>query len=143
MPHRFLSHTADLAMAVEAASVEALFADALAGLTDCITELERVRAVVVRRLELAGAELDLLLVDWLGEAVAAFETRGELYGRAAVRIEREARGVRLSAELHGERYDGERHPLKVLVKGVTYHRLRVEAPDAGNALWRARVVFDI
>jgi SHS2 domain-containing protein len=50
--------------------------------------------------------------------------------------------------LRGERYDESRHPLRSLVKAITYHGLRIWHElgdgDAGEGeRWRARVLFDL
>ncbi len=140
MGYRFLEHTADLAIEVTAGDLGGLFAEALRGMTDCVTELALVEPRVDRRLEASAAELDLLLADWLGEAVTAFETRGELYSAAEVAVAKGADGFHASAVVRGEPWEAGRHPLKVLIKGVTYHGLEVARRPGG---WRARLVFDI
>jgi SHS2 domain-containing protein len=140
MGYRFLNHTADVAFEAEAASRDGLFAEALAAFTDTITPLERVEERETRRFELRSSGLDLLLVDWLTEALYAYETEGLLFRSAEVWIHDETGGFRLEAEARGEPQDPERHPTRVLVKAVTYHALEVAETADG---WRARVVFDI
>lgn len=140
MGYRFLSHTADVAFEVEAASRDEVFAEALAAFTDTITLLERVEERETRRFELRSSQLDLLLVDWLTELLYAYETEGLLFRSAGVRLSDEDGGFRLAAEARGEPQDPERHPTKVLIKAVTYHALVVAETADG---WRARVVFDI
>jgi SHS2 domain-containing protein len=49
--------------------------------------------------------------------------------------------LRLAATARGETYDPERHPIKVLIKGITYHGL--EVVEGADGRWRARVIFDI
>jgi SHS2 domain-containing protein len=46
----------------------------------------------------------------------------------------------LHATLHGEPRDPARHPWRLIVKAVTYHRLAVQPSAAG---WEARVFLDI
>jgi protein archease len=137
---RFLDHTADVAFEVTAASRDEVFAEALAALTETLTERERVEERLSRRFDLAAAAVDLLLVDWLGELVYAFEVEELLFRRAAARVSEENGGFRLVAEAWGEVRDEARHPIKVLIKAVTYHGLEVVETAAG---WRARVVFDV
>jgi len=140
MGYRVLEHTADTGLVVEAASREELFAEALAGFTDTITVLAQVGAGEERSLAVEGASLEDLLVDWLGELLYRFETEGLLFRRAQVAIEGEPPDLRLRARAWGEAYDPARHPLKVLVKAVTYHALEVRLTDG---VWRARVLLDI
>jgi SHS2 domain-containing protein len=139
MGHRFLDHTADLAVELAAPTLPGLFEEALLAFTEAITEPERIEPHQTRRFELAAPAADLLLVDWLGELLYAFETDDLLFRRAEVTLEEAPDGLRLTAEAHGEPR-GERHPIKVLIKAVTYHGLEVAQTEEG---WRARVVFDI
>jgi SHS2 domain-containing protein len=141
MTYKMLDHTADIAVEVSAATRDELFAEALRALTDCVTELERVEPRERRSLDLGARELDLLLVDWLGELLAAFEVEGLLFCRAEATVADEPGALHLTAKAWGEPYDPSRHPLKVMIKGVTYHGL--EAGPRADGSWRARVIFDV
>lgn len=138
--YRQVEHTADLALEAEAGSREELFAEVLRGMTDCMTDPRQLRRDRRRKLEVSAPELDLLLVEWLNEALYRFEVHRELYRQAAVEIRSEGSLFQLVAQVEGERWDPRRHRLRVAIKGVTYHGLRVE--ERGG-LWYARVVLDI
>ena len=49
-------------------------------------------------------------------------------------------GWELDGTLVGERHDPARHPVKILIKAVTYHGLQVVRLEG---TWTASVVFDI
>lgn len=144
MSYRFLDHTADVAVELRAPSREALFAEAVAAFTATVTDPE---AVVpdpeepVLRLEVEAEDAEALLVEWLGEMVYRFDVDGLLFREVGVRVEEVGEGLRLRSEARGERYDEERHPLKVHVKAVTWHGLEVREEADGS--WFGRVVFDI
>jgi SHS2 domain-containing protein len=140
MGYRFFDHTADLAVELEAPTAGGLFAEALAAFTEALTEGERIAERIERRFALASSGLDLLLVDWLGELLYAFEVEELLFRRAEVEITEGGGEVRLQAVAHGEPRDEARHPIKVLIKGITYHGLEVARRDG---VYRGRVVFDI
>jgi len=156
MPYRFLDHTADVGAEIEAPTLEALFAEAANAFTDTLTVREGVRAVEEQRVEVTAEGLDELMVDWLGELLFRFETEGLLVVEAAIEIERlqsgwhlekpngdrgSASGWHLSAVLRGEAYEPARHPVKVLVKAITFHALEVR--ETGGGGWFARVIFDV
>lgn len=142
MSYRFLDHTADVAVELTAPTLGALYAAALAAFTDTVTERARVEPAEARSFTVEAADAETLLVDWLGELVYAFEVDARLFHDAEVAIEETAAGrLRLTARARGERYDPARHPIKVLVKAVTYHGLEVQQTHDGG--WRARVIFDI
>jgi SHS2 domain-containing protein len=147
--HRPLEHTADVGIEVEAPSREALFAEAAVALCDTVTESRTVRPALERELAVEAADDELLLVDFLNEVVFLFETEGLVFGECAVELRAGAAGgeaeragdtVALRAVLRGERYDRERHPLRAVVKAVTYHGLRVWRD---GERWRALVLFDL
>lgn len=140
MPYETFDHTGDIGIRVSADTCDELFATAAGAFTDTVTEPDRVGESQMSTISMAAADLDLLFVDWLSELLYRFETSGWLTRRAEVAIDRGPDGCRLHARLYGETLDPARHPIKVLVKAVTYHTLRVEQGATG---WAGSVVFDI
>lgn len=144
MGHRFLDHTADTGVEVWAPDREGLFAEALRAFTDTITDVTTVEPAVARELAVAADSLPDLMVEWLEELLYRFETEGLLFCRAQAAVGEEAGRFALTARAEGEEYDADRHPLKILVKAVTYHNLEVgEVGRRDDGSWRARVIFDI
>ena len=140
MPFEFFDHTADIGVRITAGTLEELFEAAAEGFTTTICDPSKIGAKMTEEVSVAAAEVDLLLVDWLNELLWRFDARELLVRAAEVAFSREPGGWRLRATLSGEPLDPGRHRIKVLIKGITYHRLTVaETPDG----WRAVVVFDI
>ena len=140
MPYPPIEHTADVGLEVTAESLPELFSDALRGMTDVITDVGRVGPVLEHEVELRAGTLDLLLQEFLGEALYQFEVAQELFRAALVEIVDSASGCSLAGKMIGEPFDPARHLTKVALKAVTYHQLEVERD---GARWRARVIFDI
>jgi protein archease len=135
----FIEHTADLAVRVRGEDVGELFEAAAAALTDAITDRSAVRATESFAVTLAAPDLDVLLVDWLEELLYRFEVDAVLVRDSDVAIV-SGDGVTLNAHAAGERRDGTRHPIKVLVKAITFHGLHVTETSEG---YEATIVFDI
>ena len=135
----FIEHTADIAVRLRGDTPGALFEAAAAALTDAITTGSAVRPNEASTVTRDAPELDLLLVDWLEELLYRFETEGLLVADADVAIA-SGDAVRLHAHIRGERRDEARHPIKVLVKAVTFHGLHVTKTSEG---YETTVVFDI
>ena len=133
-------HTGDIGVRVSAPALGELFGEAARALTDAITEVSAVEPRESRQVQVAASELDLLLLDFLSEVLFRFDSESWLTRRAEVAIEHSGSPLSLRATLHGETLDPSRHGVKVLVKAVTYHELRVER--IGD-VWRATMVFDI
>ena len=140
MPRAFFDHTGDVGVSLHARSLPELFREAAMALTETMTELVHVRRESPHRIEIAAAGLDDLLVDWLGELLYRFEVQNLLVARADVDVGQTPTGWSLVATAWGEPFDRARHPIKVLIKGITYHRLSI---TQGDDHWYTDVVFDI
>ena len=140
MAHHFFDHTGDIGVTLSGKSPDALFASAAAAFTDSITPLEGVEPRRPQEVDVDAPELDLLLVDFLSELLYRFDTRGWLTREADVEIRNKDGGWTLEGTLLGERLDPARHPVKILIKAVTYHGLHIK--QEGES-WTANVVFDI
>jgi SHS2 domain-containing protein len=128
---RWVEHTAELELEIEAPSKEAVFGEALAAFAELADDGDGSPAVSEFKLE--ADDLPLLLVDWLQELIYLGETKGFVPERIAS-LELEDGGLSATVEGHA----GEpRH----LVKAVTLHRLELRPDDGGG--WRARVVLDV
>jgi SHS2 domain-containing protein len=129
--YRWVDHTSEVELEIEAASEREVFEEALAALTELLAE-EPFGAARRRVIDVAAADRATLLADWLGELVFLAEAESFLAERVVALDLEDARVV---ATLEG-RTAAPRH----LVKAVTYHRLAL-AEEHG--VWRARVVLDV
>jgi SHS2 domain-containing protein len=129
--HRWVEHTAELELEIEAASEDAVFADALTALSELISD-DGDRMSDRLEIQLESDDLEGLLADWLDELVYLADVQSFVPDRL---IEIELAGHGLRATVGGHR--GEPRPL---VKAVTRHRLEFRPTERG---WRARVVLDV
>ena len=135
--YEIFEHTADLGIRVRAADLDSLLAESGRALFAVIVQdLDSIRPITRYEFEVAGAEPEFLLVDWLSELLFAFESRGLLFCEFS--ISSDSRGLRAVAR--GERLNETRHRLEHEVKAVTYHGLKVQATKQG---WIAEVILDI
>jgi SHS2 domain-containing protein len=135
--YELFEHTADMGLRVEAADLDQLFAEAGLGFFSIIVEnLDEVRTTCSVPIRIEGREPLYLLLDWLDELLATFDTRHLVFRRFEVTVG--ADGVQATA--FGEALDPRRHRLLHEVKAVTYHGLKLE--QAGGR-WLAEVIVDI
>lgn len=127
--YRFVEHTAELELELEASSPEGVLAEALRAFAELAGAGEG--ETVERPVEVTASDLPALLAAWLDELVFVAETESLLPDGAEITIE----DGRVAGVLHGRR--GEPRPL---VKAVTLHRLRFRRE---NGVWRGRVVLDV
>lgn len=130
MTYRWVDHTAEVELHVEAPSAEQVFVEAAAALGELLAGDGGEPAQ--REVDLEARDLPTLLADWLEELVELADVDGFVPQRVpSLTLE----GVRVRATVEGLR--GEPRPL---VKAVTYHGLRLEQD---GDVWRARLVLDV
>ncbi len=137
MTYRFLPHTADIKVAIEATSFEELLADATVIVRGLLAGERGVETREERRVTATGAGPSEVLLRYLQELLYLFDTEGFL--PATVDTDR-LTGNEAATRVGGEVYDRARHEHQPEVKAVTRHGLRVER--RGDA-WYAEVVFDV
>jgi SHS2 domain-containing protein len=135
--YELFEHTADLGLRATAPDLNALFAEAAACLVAAMLEEPTgVRPLQATRIELAGADREYLLFDWLKELLLRFEADQMVFASFDVSV---AAGG-LTATVGGEPFDPARHLLAHEVKAITYHGLKVERTADG---WLAEAIVDI
>jgi SHS2 domain-containing protein len=135
--HHVFEHTADLGLAIEAASLPALLAEAGEGLFEIIAgDLAQIRPATADRFSVPGTDPTWLLFDWVAELHAAFELRRMLYRSFEVSVD----AAGLAATARGEPYDPAVHTLAHEIKAITQHELLVRHIPQG---WQATLIVDI
>ena len=138
---KFLEHTADVYVEAYGTNLEETFESAALATFEVMTDIEKVEPKVEDTVEVEAHDEYALLYSWLEEFIVRFETTGRLYSRFKISsIEETPQGLKLKAKAWGEPYDPERHPSKVGIKSVTYHRMEiVKKPEAVTA----RFILDV
>ncbi len=133
--YRFVDHTAELELEIEAPTEEGVFTEALIALRELLEteeEGEAPGAPAEHEISVTAGDRPALLAEWLTELVFLAETEGFVPERVTAL---ELAGNELRATVTG--HHDEPRPL---VKAATYNSLEL-APEAGA--WRARVVLDV
>ena len=135
--YELIDHTADVGIRCRASSLAELFDVAARAMFSIVAETAGVDAAQSRPVELQADSVDELFVLWLQELLYIFESEALLLVVFEIL---EMTPTRLKARVAGEPIDFDRHELHTEIKGVTYHRLKVEQCGDG---WIAEVIFDL
>jgi SHS2 domain-containing protein len=128
---RWLEHTAELGLEIEAPSREAVFEEALAAFAELVGGGEGPRTT--RGVEVEADEPGLLLVEWLSELLYLADPEQFVPERIT---SLELEGNRLRATVEGRLGEPGQ-----LLKAVTLHRL--EFREDATVGWRAHVILDV
>jgi SHS2 domain-containing protein len=122
----FLEHTADAYIAAYGVTLEEAFENAAFAMFEVMTDAERVAQTKEDSVEVEAPDEPALLYTWLEQLLILFETKGNLYSKFKIqKIEKTPDGFKLKAKIWGEPYNPKKHPQKVGVKAVTYHRMEI------------------
>ena len=132
--HRWVDHTSELELRIEADTEVAVFEEALAALCELLEERLGDRGGEPARHEVAASAPDraTLLAEWLSELVYLVETEDFVPERVE-HLDLDDGDLEASVE-------GRRARPPHLVKAVTYHRLEMRKHDGS---WVATVVLDV
>jgi SHS2 domain-containing protein len=132
-----LEHAADVGFRVRACSLPELFAHAAAALVGMAMETAAIEPREVHSIEASGDSRESLLVNWLSEVLYLVDGKQLALRDFGVA---ELTGDHVRGEASGERRDSSRHAPKLVIKGVTYHQLKIEETADG---WCAEVFLDV
>jgi len=122
----FLEHTADAYVAAYGRTLEEAFENAAYATFEVMTEADKISPKIEENIEVEGHDEQALLYNWLESLLIRFDTTGRLYSRFKIdKIEKTKEGFKLKAKVWGEQYNPEKHPQKVGIKAVTYHRMQI------------------
>jgi SHS2 domain-containing protein len=132
-----LEHAADVGFRVQAASLRAVFEGAGEALVVLAMETENIETRESYTVEAEGDSNESLLVNWLSEILYYLDGRQLAMRRFQVSelVPNRVRGAAL-----GENRDQTRHPARLVIKGVTYHQLKIEQSANG---WLCDVFLDV
>jgi SHS2 domain-containing protein len=128
---RWLEHTAELGLEIEAPSREAVFEEALAAFAELVGGGDG--PLTARDVEAQADEPGLLLVEWLSELLYLADAERFVPERVVSLV---LDGNRLRATVEGRLGEPGQ-----LLKAVTLHRL--EFREDATVGWRAHVVLDV
>jgi SHS2 domain-containing protein len=122
----FLEHTADILIAAHGQNLEEAFENAALAMFEVMTDMTKINPSVEDTVEVAAEDEYALLYSWLEALLVKFEVNGMLFSKFKITSLQDATDeFKLKANIGGEKYDAEKHPQKVAVKAVTYHRMEI------------------
>ncbi|HYM10458.1 MAG TPA: archease [Bryobacterales bacterium] len=132
-----LEHTADIGFRARGRTAAELFETAAQAMASIALELDAVAERAEYPLHAQGADCEALLVNWLSEVLYWMD--GKQLALRRFRVDA-ITATEVSGAAMGEPRDPARHRARLIVKGVTYHQLKVvETPEG----WCAEVYLDI
>ena len=134
---KFVNHTADAGIAVEAPDLVRLFERSARGMFFVMADVAAARTTETSRICIDAPDRMALLVRWLSELNYRHVTEHRIFSKFEVVALTEQH---LEADVSGEVFDPARHTIFTEIKAVTFHDLRLERDGYG---WKAQIIFDL
>jgi protein archease len=120
----FLEHTADVYVRAHGKNMEEAYENAALSMFETMTDIGEIAQTQEETVEVEAEDQYGLLYNWLEALLVKFETENMLYSKFQITSWKEtAETFKISAKIWGEKFDLQKHPQKVAVKAVTYHRM--------------------
>ena len=120
----FLEHTADVFIRAHGKTMEEAYENAALAMFETMTDSEKIAQIQEQTLEVEAEDQYALLYNWLEALIVKFETENILYSKFQISDWKEtAETFKFKAKVWGEKFDSQKHPQKVAVKAITYHRM--------------------
>jgi SHS2 domain-containing protein len=132
-----LEHTADIGFRATAATLPGLYEAAAEALVAIVLDPAEIAPRETVELAAAGESNESLLINWLSEVLYWLD--GERFALCDFKV-RELGHGRIAAGAKGELRDSVRHQARLIVKGVTYHQLKIKQVANG---WFCEVYLDV
>jgi SHS2 domain-containing protein len=132
-----LEHPADIGFRAFGRTLPELYENSATALLTIRADPEEVEPRQEFRLSADSADCESLLVDFLSEVLYLVD--GEQIAFRQVRVDALTETA-ISATGLGEHHDPARHHVKLIVKAVTWHQLKIDQTAEG---WSATVYLDI
>ena len=139
--YRLLPHMTDAFVEVQAPTLAGVFEEAAFAMFDIMTDPTAIERSFVDQFEVTSHDEISLFHDWLEQLLLKFDLDGKVYSVFHVeKINPQNENLRLAAKAQGGLFERGRHPAKVEIKAVTYHRMEVRATPEGYV---ARYILDL
>ena len=120
----FLEHTADVYIRAHGATMEEAYQNAALAMFETMTDSDKIAQTVSEKLEVEAEDQYALLYNWLEALLVKFETENMFYSKFEITDWKETPELfKFKAKVWGEKFDPQKHPQKVGIKAVTYHRM--------------------
>jgi SHS2 domain-containing protein len=121
---KFLEHTADVYIRAHGKTMEEAYENSALAMFEVMTDTDKITQMQEDTLDVEAEDQYALLYNWLEALLVKFETENMLYSKFQItNWEETDENFKFKAKIWGEKFDPHKHPQRVGVKAVTYHRM--------------------
>lgn len=135
-PYKYINHTADLGIEVQAKTIEELFINIAKAIFE--TQIKgKILAKFNVNFEINGPSLEEIFIEWCRELLYRFSVGGFIPKDYKIFLTDQHH---LTTNLKGDIFDPKRHKIKLEIKNPTYHNFNIKKLETGYC---ATIIFDV
>ena len=128
MSYKYLEHTTDALIEVNAKTLEDAFSVAGKSVVETIIDSSNIQEIEEKNINVKGRNLLNLLYNWLEEIVTMTITDGFAIKNFSVDIKKNEE-YHIVSKVSGEKLDLKKHNFKVEIKSPTFHLMEIKEND--------------
>ena len=128
MSYKYLEHTTDALIEVNAKTLEDAFSVAGKSVVETIIDSSNIQEIEEKNINVKGRNLLNLLYNWLEEIVTMTITDGFAIKNFSVNIKKN-KEYQIVSKISGEKLDLKKHNFKVEIKSPTFHLMEIKEND--------------
>lgn len=137
--HKFIDHTADIAVEIKADTIEELFIASALAFRESVMDFQQGDGKGKYKISLISYSLETLLVNFLNELNFRLTNKRKIFNNISdIKIYKEDDNFNLECILNEN--DVDEDIIKTEIKSVTYHQMEIKEV---NGEYFTRIVFDI
>lgn len=123
----YLDHMTDAYLRVKASTLKEVFELSGKGLVNTMYDIHQIEAKECISISAEGKELENLLFDWLDKILLLMLIDKIVFSEFEVKINYDNQTCQYEIKGYGkgEKIDSSKHELKVEIKGITYHEMKI------------------
>jgi len=122
----WVEHPSDIGFRAYGKNLAEAFENAALALFEVMVDTGKVEPREEVKVELEAEDEGALLYDWLDRMLYFRDARNLVMSKFKVGISKIKDGLKLNAQIWGERFDPAKHPERTAVKAMTYHMMEIK-----------------
>ena len=122
----WVEHPSDIGFRAYGKNLAEAFENAALALFEVMVDTGKVEPREEVKVELEAEDEGALLYDWLDRMLYFRDARNLVMSKFKVGISKTKDGLKLNAQVWGERFEPAKHPERTAVKAMTYHMMEIK-----------------
>ncbi len=138
--YKYFETTADIGIEVSSKTINDAFINSALASMDLITDIEKIRPKITKKIHIVSEDEYGLLYDWITELLILLDSDDFIASQYNVNIEEKESTFIMDATITGDTYNTDIYNYKTEVKAITYHNMQI---NKSNDNYNIKFIVDL